>query len=263
MRFFNLFQHLLPRGKAWSIIVDKPLRRLFDGLSVAAREVVKFVDLAYLDVFPDTTRKLDDWERQFNLPNPGLTDQVRRDRLTARWRARGGQSRLYIQETLQAAGFPVWVHEWFSPSDQAYRLGNTSARAGNILVQLGNTRGGTVSTRNPQLYVRSDGTVIDYEFELGTTLAELGESDMELGAVDNQVGYLLVNKIFNNAGNRVEYAVPSDRTEWPYVMYVGGFTFPNSVTIDPLRREEFEDLLLSIAPGHLWLGVIVVYGAQT
>ena len=262
MRFFNQFQHLLPRGKAWTIVVDKPLRRLFVGLSAAAREAVAHIDRAYLDVFPDTTTKLTQWEQQFNLRDPGLTDQQRRDRLTATWRARGGQSADYIQRTLQAAGFLVYIHEWFSPSEQLFRLGVDAARAGNSGVQLGNPRSGSITTRNPNLYVRDDGTTSSYEHELGTTEAELGDEDVELGALSNEAGYLLVNKIFNNAGARVEYLVPDTPTEWPYVMYIGGFTFPNTVTVDPKRQDEFEDLLLSIAPGHLWMGVLVLYGAE-
>ena len=235
MRFLNQFQHLLPRGRAWSLIVDKPLRRLFVGLSVAAREAVAHIDRAYLDLFPDTTTKLTQWEQQFNLRDPGLTDQERRDRLTATWRAQGGQSVGYIEDTLQAAGFQLYVHEWFDDSGTA---------------------------RNPGLVLRDDGDDIEYRFELGTTEAELGDTDVELGSRSNVTGYLLVNKISDNDGSRVEYTVPANTNEWPFILYVGGETFPESATIRTNRRDEFEELLLSICPGQQWLGVLVEFGAS-
>ena len=33
MLFFRIFQHLLPTGKAWRVVVDKALRRFFIGLA--------------------------------------------------------------------------------------------------------------------------------------------------------------------------------------------------------------------------------------
>ena len=53
---------------------------------------------------------------------------------------------------LQGAGFPVFVHEWWTPGSDP------------------------VVARNPNLVIRDDGTAVDYQFELGTTAAELGGS---------------------------------------------------------------------------------------
>ena len=45
----------------------------------------------------------------------------------------------------------------------------------------------------------------------------------------------------------------------PYYMYIGGATFPNTVDIPASRRTEFERLIRSICPEHLWIVLRVRY----
>ena len=75
-----------------------------------------FLDGVYRDLDPQYTRELARWEKQFALPSTNLTEEQRRERLDAAWKATGGQDPTYIQETLQDAGFDVYVHEWWVPS---------------------------------------------------------------------------------------------------------------------------------------------------
>ena len=232
---FKQYQHLLPRGRAFNTVIDKVLRRLFVALGTVSEDLINHVNLIGSDLIPRYTRRLTLWERQFNLADSGLTDDQRRERLRLTWRAIGGQSPDYIQTTLQNAGFIVYVHEWFDSSGTA---------------------------RNPNLIIRDDGDAIVYSFELGTTGAELGTTAVELGQRSNAVGYLLVNKIFDNSGNRINYEVPDSSNDWPFILYIGGAVFPDSATIDSKRRDEFEELLLSISPGQQWLGVLIEYGAE-
>jgi len=58
---------------------------------------------------------------------------------------------------------------------------------------------------------------------------------------------------------RVEYLIPSDPDTWPYFLYVAGLVWPMVGQVDTSRRDEFEDLLLSICPGQQWLGMMVDY----
>ena len=233
MIFFRQFQHLLPNGRAWSLTIDKALRRFMVGLSDVSRQSRDFVDRVYLDLFPNTTRALESWERQFNLPDSGLTEQQRRTRLTATWRALGGQSAQYIQGILRDSGFDVYVHEWFNDD-------------------------GTV--RNPALYLNSDGDSIRYTAELGEAAAEMGEPGIELGERRTPVGYLLVNRILDNDGAPVPYQIPTDQNQWRYILYIGAENFGDDATIDPKRRDEFEELLLKLKPAQQWIGVIVKFG---
>lgn len=147
MRFFRQFQHLLPYAEAWRITIEKQLRQFFQGLADGTQDpAVEFVDLAYLDLFPQETRQLDEWDTQFfGLPREG-NDQDRRDFLDARWKAQGGQSPRYIQDVLQAAGFNVYVHEWW--------IGDCIAYADSTQDFLLSTAGGTQQTG---IYMRADG----------------------------------------------------------------------------------------------------------
>jgi len=104
MTFLNVIKHLLPKARAWSVTIDKQLRQFFEGLASSGDDVKVFLDGVWLDVFPATTRELSAWELQFALKDTGLSDSARRDRLDATWKAVGGQSPRYIQDTLQANG---------------------------------------------------------------------------------------------------------------------------------------------------------------
>lgn len=112
MLFFRQIQHLLPRATAWRLTVDKTLRRLLVGMSEANSDVRDFIDALWFDLFPTTTRELGRWERQFGLTGTG-TESERRLVYAATWAAQGGQSPRYLQDVIQAAGFPVYVHEWW------------------------------------------------------------------------------------------------------------------------------------------------------
>lgn len=112
----SLFKHLLPKAIAWNITIDKQLRQFFDGLvTPVIEDAVEWFDLIWLDMFPQTTRQLTQWEQQFGVFKLDLTEQERRDRLDALWAAQGAQDPRYIEDTLQAAGFDVYVHEYWEP----------------------------------------------------------------------------------------------------------------------------------------------------
>ena len=114
MKYLKLYKHLLPRGRAWSLIADKPLRRFFLGLALVWEDVEQYLGEIYFDLFVGSTRALDEWDDQFGFTQKIGTDS-RLARLSAAWKASGGQSPRYIQDTLQAAGFDVYVHEWWEP----------------------------------------------------------------------------------------------------------------------------------------------------
>lgn len=272
MDFLSVIKHLLPNAKAWRITLDKQLRQFFEGLSGTGSGVKTFLDGVWLDIFPQTTRELDAWELQFGLLPRGLTDQQRRDRLDATWKALGGQSPRYIQDTLQAAGFNVYVHEWWEPIP-----GRPSGGSINNDV--------TPIPRNPLTYL-DDGTggspwlMFD-----GAADAQDGDPISQDGSTLAPVGYPLVNKILEpdvgiigdgspsmidggalaqDGGsiisfNLVQYTIPNDPTKWPYFLYIGGATFPEQASVPQSRRDEFEDLCLKICPTEQWLGILVSY----
>ena len=233
--FLNIFKHLLPNARAWRLTVDKFLRQFFDGLSVPLGDDTKqFFDEVWTDIDPQQTRELDAWENQFALVDVNLTEQERRDRLDATWKAVGGQDPRYIQDTLQAAGFDVYVHEWWVPGTEPAIDSPAAA-----------------TPRDPSL-VLSNGTPV-YLNECGELLAECGELLAECGERNDPLGYLLVNK------DGSVYTITMNLSEYPYYLYIGGAVFGESAIVDPKRRDEFEDLCLKICPAQQWLGIIVEY----
>jgi len=269
--FFRIYQHLLPRAKAWRMVIDKTLRNFFEGLTGLPSDTRDFVDGVWEDMFPQTTRELVAWEQQFHLPNNAQTEQVRRDRLEAAWKALGGQSPGYIQGILQAAGFDVYIHEWWEPGSNP------------------------PIARNPNFYL------FGVPHMCGDTDAECGEPDMECGLATDAVGYHLVNKLlfaeydyiyrcgepFAECGEpgmecgenngviftQKPYPVPQYVDEvlraqpeisngsqyWPNFLYFGGQTFGTTAQVPLSRKDEFEDLCLKICPTQDWLVLLIEY----
>lgn len=271
MDFLRLYQHLLPDGRAWRTTVDKRLRQFFQGLTDAPSDVKDAADSVWGDLLPETTDKLNEWERQFGLPGNVVMESDRRQRLAATWRSlQGGQSPRYIQDTLQASGFDVYVHEWWEPSTPP-----TSGSPGNP------------TPRNPLQWLRREFTGVTLLVECGEPLAACGEDFAEAGNGSEPRGYPLVNKVFETVPNLLtlageelaacgevtaecgyysgfrdklkEYIVPNDPTKWPYFLYIGGSTFGALAQVDPKRRDEFEALCLKICPAQQWLGFLVEY----
>ncbi len=270
--FLRIITHLLPNARAWRITIDKTLRQFFEGLAASVTPFKEYFDLVWLDIFPDTTRELDAWELQFGLLNSGLTEQQRRDRLDATWKAFGGQSPRYIQDTLQAAGFDVYVHEWWEPIPG--RPGGGSIN-GDV----------TPVARDPRDYL-DDGTGgLPFTMYDGGADSQDGDAESQDGGTDVPLGYPLVNKILTGEAktigdgspsmvdgaitaqdggfiisyNLVQYVIASDPTKWPYFLYIGGETFADQAFVPQSRRDEFEDLCLKICPTEQWLGILVTY----
>ena len=231
MDFLRLYQHLLPDGRAWRTTVNKRLRQFFQGLTVIPEDVKQSADSVWGDLIPESTDGLDEWERQFGLPSLTQGDAARRSRLAATWRAlTGGQSPRYIQDTLQGAGFDVYVHEWWEPSTPP-----TPGSPGNP------------TARNPLLWLRRSSLQSKFQVTAGNPAATCGNPAATCGRFDE---YAEVQK---------DYIIPTDPTKWPYFLYIGGEEFGELATVGPGRKNEFEELCLKICPTQQWIGIIVSY----
>lgn len=237
----NIFKHLLPTGRAWTLTVEKTLRKFFEALAPETEKPREFADNIFLDIFPSTTRNLSEWENQFGIFNNKLSDAQRRTRLEAAWRDVGGQSPAYIQGQLQANGFNVFVHDWWVPGTEP-------------AVDVH----GVPTARNPNSVLNPQYLLVVPGVDCGEALAACGEEFAECGNYSGGVGYPLVNKFVYDS-DIIGYTVPSDPTKWPFFMYVGGPNFGDIAEVPAVRRFEFEALLLKIRPAHLWIGVIVRY----
>lgn len=266
MSFLDVYKHLLPTARAWQLTIDKRLRQFFQGISGTPQDSRDYFDQVFNDIDPQLTRALPEWENQFGLWKSGvLSEQDRRDRLDAAWKRRGGQDPRYLQDTLQAAGFPVFIHEFW---------------------ELPLTFPPTV--RNPNNFLSSGNTGALITQQDGGPSSQDGGNISQDGAGITPQGYPLVNKIFEQGsdfpemqdgapatgqdGNpsaqdgsggltfrRVVYTVSTDPDEFPFYLYIGGEVFPEVAIIPNSRRDEFEALCLQICPLEQWLGILVLY----
>lgn len=274
MSFLRIFEHILPKARAWRLAAGKKLKEFFEGLADLPADIRRYIDLVWLDIFPATTRELDEWEKTWALPDTGLTEQERRDRLDATWKAVGGQDPRYIQDTLQGAGFDVYVHEWWVPGTEPTIGVLTCATA-----------------RNPLVYLEQPGAASANLVACGEPLSLCGEETAQCGELYSvALGYALVNKVTDTVKQVIpqcgelvaqcgelvaqcgefdgvvfrqkEYIIPNDPAKWSHFLYIGGPSFPDFASVPASRRDEFEDLILKIAPLQLWLGILVLYGSE-
>lgn len=243
----DIFKHLLPRARAWTLIPAKTLRAFFQGLANALADVRSFIDDVYDDLDPQRTRQLATWEAQFALPDAFLTEAQRRDRLAGVWAATGGQSPQYLQDTLRAAGFDVYVHEWWAP--------------GTLHPAGGSVNGDEAPTaRNPFLYL-NNGTTPVYLMCDGQADALDGGVEAFDGNTNTLPGYALANRVWadHTGVGFKSYSIPADPTKYPYFLYIGGANFPDQALVPEARRTEFEALCLKYRPTQNWLGMLITY----
>lgn len=253
-----IFKHLLPKNaRAWSLTTDKRLRQFFDGLAQGVIVAVRsFFDLIWLDLFPNTTRELTAWEEAFGLSTSDKTISERRQSLATLWSARGGQDPRYIQDTLQAAGFDLYVHEWWvlprtyppvarNPYEVlatgTFGCGDSQMQCGNPEAQCGNVYGDIGYMLVNKVYQAET----NYITQCGEPEAQCGNPDAQCGST---AGFVFIRK---------RYAVPSDPSLWPHIVYIGGPNFGDVAVIPGEFQGEVEDLLLKIVPAHLWIGMLI------
>lgn len=259
--FFRVFERLLPSGPVWSMKLDGVLRQLFEGLAGLPSDVRAMLDVNWADLIPSSTSKIEKWEGQFALPASSLNDGAKRERLAAAWAILGGQDPHYIQDVLQSNGFDVFINDWW------------------VL-----PAGAPPVAHDPRTLLSAVGG--SFTILCDAPLAECGEALALSGQSSLALGYPLVNKIatsdttFLGAGDPelecdeplaicgeeletvfgfVPYPVPDDPLLWPNFVYFSAAVFPDMATVEAARREEFENLLLKLCPGHLWIGVRVFY----
>jgi hypothetical protein len=239
MLFLRIFRHLLPDGAAWKLVAEKVLQKFFEGLAESPADARQYIDDVHNDLFPLSTRELGEWEAQFGLPGSG-DEAERRQILDAAWKAQGGQSPRYLQDVMQAAGFDVFIHEWWDPAALP-----------------------SVVTRNPHDYTEQPLIGSIQCRPLTGPPAGAPFLCRAPGPTAYRCNNWLANEthyIVNlNLTRAAPPAVPSDPDTYPYFLYWGGETFGTFADVPAERRGEFERLLKKLCPSHLWLVTLVNY----
>lgn len=148
--------------------------------------------------------------------------------MVSAWSANGGQSPRYLQDVIQAAGFDVYVHEWWVP--------------------------GT----NPPVPRNPVGALIFVTAQDGAPIMQDGDPEAQDGNIGagGGGGYIIVNDLSSDGGST---PIPTDPEQFPYILYFGGEMFGTNATIPADRKNEFESLLLRIKPAQQWLGLMIEY----
>lgn len=103
MNFLKVFKLLFPRAKSFELVCENKFKKLVRGLTVLPEDEQKETEKVFLDLFPETTRAYEEWEKQFAVLF--ASEQYGANRagiLKALWSANaGGQSLSYIESVLQ------------------------------------------------------------------------------------------------------------------------------------------------------------------
>ena len=214
--FFKTMKSLAPKGLAYLLFKLTQHVELMTALSKEPERIETFFDLVQQSGVPDGNLpedSLDDWETFLALSkNDSLSVAERNERITAKYSSQGGQGPDYIQDTMQAAGFDVYVVENFPsvidphtltgvyiPGPLVYEANRIyNARYGN------DTYGGTT-----------------YGAFLGTTI------------------------------DPVDVPIPVAPTLYRYIWFLTGPLGINDfVNIPIARQQDFLNQILQIKPGH-------------
>jgi len=112
LRFFDAIKNLFSHSRAFQLFVDNNKRKLVKGLSFLPENTRQEAELVYFDIFPDSTRYPEKWERVFGVIFTEAEQEKRRDILDSLWKInRGGQSAIFLEEILQKIDSAIRVFE--------------------------------------------------------------------------------------------------------------------------------------------------------
>jgi uncharacterized protein YmfQ (DUF2313 family) len=111
-------QALLPPGMAWTREAAAELTALLDAIAAEFSRIDARADDLTDEADPRTAKEmLTDWERIAGLPDAclGIPDTIkqRREVLTAKLVAQGGQSRAYFIALAESLGYEIQIREFF------------------------------------------------------------------------------------------------------------------------------------------------------
>jgi uncharacterized protein YmfQ (DUF2313 family) len=112
LRFFETIKLLFPRARAFELFIDTIKRKIVSAFSVLPEDIRHSAELVFMDLFPDTTRFPEKWERTFAVYFKVQELSKRRDILDSLWKINnGGQSAVFFQNILQAIDSQIKVIE--------------------------------------------------------------------------------------------------------------------------------------------------------
>jgi len=235
---------LFPVGQVFRFFLGTQFRLFIDSLAEEPERIITNADLIRSSGIPIDLPavSLTDWENFLALdPDSTLSDQQRSDRISGKVATIGGQGPDYIQDVMQAAGFPVYVYENIASMEPSARV--YTASLGNF--QLSEVELGEYSGRiDPRSL---DGTLI-YGAPVWLTLKNYTSA---LGNIE--MGEQSLGEYNGTETVIAEYTIPASADRFIFTWFLAGPNGINDFVDIPSEREtDFRKLLTSIKPVHTW-----------
>ena len=252
--FFPTIQKLLPKGRAFRLPFENDLYKFHQAQAKEPERICDFyVDVRDSGLPPNIpSDALDDWETFLGLlANSNLTDAERNERALGKLTAVGGQGPDYIQDQLQAAGFPVFVYE------------NNPTAGARTYITLSNDTG--IESND---FLSGDFTDrLNPNAVPGDLLANppIWENEKDyIGCQSNDINIesndFLSGEFTETLLIEFEYQISADSATFIFYWFIAG---PGGIfdTIDlPAdRQNDFESLVYQLKPAHTWVIANVNY----
>ena len=110
--FFDAIKLLFPRSRAFNFTIDSDKRKLIKAIAVLPEDIRHEMEQVYFDLFPETSRCIDDWEKVFAVIFSSKELAKQRNVLAALWRInKGGQSAVFLESLLRSIDANILVVE--------------------------------------------------------------------------------------------------------------------------------------------------------
>lgn len=130
--FFDAIKLLFPRSRAFNFTIDSDKRKLIKAIAVLPEDIRHEMEQVYFDMFPETSRCIEDWEKVFAVVFSSKELEKQRNVLAALWRInKGGQSAVFLESMLTNIDANILVVENTPVSNPRQRSITNVAVCGN------------------------------------------------------------------------------------------------------------------------------------
>ena len=139
--FFDAIKLLFPRSRAFNFTIDSDKRKLIKAIAVLPEDIRHEMEQVYFDMFPETSRCIEDWEKVFAVVFSSKELEKQRNVLAALWRInKGGQSAVFLESMLTNIDANILVVENTPVSNPRQRNLTHVAVCKNKIMYCGNKK---------------------------------------------------------------------------------------------------------------------------
>lgn len=254
VEFFPAIKILLGKGRAFRLPFQNDLYKFHQAQAKEPERICEFyVDVRDSGIPPNIpSDALDDWETFLGLlTNSNLTDAERNERALGKLTAVGGQGPDYIQDQLQAAGFPVFVYE------------NNPIAGARTYITLSNDTGiesndflsGDFTDRLNPVTVPRDLLANPPIWENEKDYIGCQSNDTNVESNDFLSGEFTETLLIE-----FEYQISADSATFIFYWFIAGAGgIFDTVDLPADRQTDFESLVYQLKPAHTWVIANVNY----